>query len=214
MPMNLKDSHSTQYEKVAQGLSQDGMVVMDNFISEEVVDGLCARIHEYDHARRFHRAEVGHGINRQAILDVRRDRVMWIEQHDVTGQLAQVNQDLYALKDYLNRTCYLGIQDVEMHFAIYEPGGFYQRHLDQFKDNGNRVLTFILYLNIGWQPDHGGQLRIYLSDNDVKEIEPIAGRLVCFRSDVIEHEVVLAHHQRFTLTGWFLKKSIGLKNLV
>ena len=38
------------------------------------------------------------------------------------------------------------------------------------------------------------------------DIEPLAGRLACFRADVMEHEVLLAHKTRFSLTGWMLNQ--------
>jgi SM-20-related protein len=36
---------------------------------------------------------------------------------------------------------------------------------------------------------------------------PEAGRLVCFRSDLIEHEVLPATRERYSLTGWALDRA-------
>jgi SM-20-related protein len=47
----------------------------------------------------------------------------------------------------------------------------------------------------------------------IKDALPIAGRLVCFRSDVIEHEVLPSKKERLSVTGWMLDQEAGLKYL-
>ena len=47
----------------------------------------------------------------------------------------------------------------------------------------------------------------------VLDVAPIAGRLVCFRADVMEHEVLTAHKTRYSLTGWMLNQYKELKFL-
>jgi SM-20-related protein len=42
---------------------------------------------------------------------------------------------------------------------------------------------------------------------------PLAGRLVCFRSDQIEHEVIAATRERRSLTGWMLDQVAELRHL-
>ena len=43
-------------------------------------------------------------------------------------------------------------------------GARYVRHLDAFEGGTNRRLTCLYYMNKNWQPEHGGQLRLYLPD--------------------------------------------------
>lgn len=61
----------------------------------------------------------------------------------------------------------------------------------------------ICYLNENWREDEGGQLRVYFPAG-TKDFFPTAGRLVCFRSDLLEHEVLPATRERLSLTGWLL----------
>ncbi|MCB0627245.1 MAG: 2OG-Fe(II) oxygenase, partial [Saprospiraceae bacterium] len=35
-----------------------------------------------------------------------------------------------------------------------------------------------------------------------REILPVGGRLVLFRSELLEHEVLPARRERYSLTGW------------
>jgi SM-20-related protein len=96
--------------------------------------------------------------------------------------------------------------------TIYPPGSYYKRHLDQFKKDDHRKLSVICYLNENWKEEEGGQLRIYLPDKDI-DVLPIAGRLVCFRSDQLEHEVLRATRPRLSITGWILDQHTELRHL-
>ncbi len=113
---------------------------------------------------------------------------------------------------YINQSLYLSLKDYEIHMTIYPVGSYYKRHLDQFKQDDHRKLSVICYLNDEWKDDHGGQLRMYL-DNHHLDILPVGGRLICFRSDMIEHEVLPATRDRLSLTGWILDQYSGLRHL-
>jgi SM-20-related protein len=47
----------------------------------------------------------------------------------------------------MNETCYAGITGYEFHYAFYEEGSFYKRHVDQFQNNQGREFSMITYLN-------------------------------------------------------------------
>ena len=50
----------------------------------------------------------------------------------------------------------------------------------------------------------GGELRIFRENNADLIVEPLAGRAVIFKSNVIEHEVLVTNKSRYSLTGWLL----------
>ena len=71
----------------------------------------------------------------------------------------------------------------------YYPGGRgarYRPHLDRWANevSNRRELTFIVYVNCGWDAErHGGHLRLHTDPNDLNgrgegtiDVEPIAGR--------------------------------------
>ena len=101
----------------------------------------------------------------------------------------------------MNKTCYTGITGYEFHYAYYDEGSSYKRHLDQFKDNQKRAYSMIMYLNTNWVPSDGGQLCIYHKDMS-QIISPINGKCVFFKSSELEHEVLLNHKPRMSITGW------------
>ena len=119
------------------------------------------------------------------------------------------NYILFSLIPYLNS---LSLKDFEVHMTVYPIGSFYKRHLDQFKKDDHRKLSVILYLNNDWQDSHGGQLRMYFP-GQTKDFLPLAGRLVIFRSDEIEHEVLPATRERLSITGWVLDRLAELKHI-
>jgi SM-20-related protein len=105
------------------------------------------------------------------------------------------------LVNFLNTTCFTGINDYEFHYALYEKGSFYKKHLDQFKGNNSRQFTLIFYLNEDWESGDGGELRVYI-DNAYRDIQPNNQKAVFFKSSEIEHEVLESQTQRMSITGW------------
>ena len=102
---------------------------------------------------------------------------------------------------YLNHTCYTSLHEVELHFAVYPPGAYYKRHIDQFRTDSRRKFSVICYLNETWSQQDAGELILYLPDETLT-IHPAGGRLVFFESGKIEHEVMPTRKERLSITGW------------
>ncbi len=102
---------------------------------------------------------------------------------------------------YLNKTCYTSITSYEFHYTLYEKGSFYKRHIDQFRGNDSRQYSMIMYLNNDWQENDGGELCVYQNDSR-ESINPTAGKTVFFKSNELEHEVLISNKPRMSITGW------------
>jgi SM-20-related protein len=89
---------------------------------------------------------------------------------------------------------------------MYPHGAFYLKHVDRFRDDDRRMVSAVVYLNDGWLPEHGGQLRMYLDNDRVHDVQPIGGCLVVFLSGEVPHEVLPAARDRLSLTGWFRRR--------
>ncbi|WP_028455910.1 2OG-Fe(II) oxygenase [Chitinilyticum litopenaei] len=184
-------------------LASTGWAEARGFLSTEEVTRLAALCQ----ARRgdFHRAGIGRAAGQTVRDDIRRDTVLWVSNDD--PELGFVMQRFADYQQQLNRELYLGLNELELHFAAYPPGGFYQRHLDQHRNQDTRVITVVLYLNPpDWQDSDGGQLRIYLDDGSHHEVQPAGGTLVTFLSNRFEHEVIPARRERLSLTGWYRRR--------
>ena len=145
----------------------------------------------------------GTGNNATAVHDklMRSDIIYWLGR---THNNQYENDFLNLVDDFvfhLNNTCYTGITGYEFHYALYETGSFYKKHIDQFRNNDSRKYSMIAYLNTDWKESDGGQLCIYHKDG-LQNISPVNGKMVFFESSKTEHEVLITHKPRMSITGW------------
>ena len=151
----------------------------------------------------FHQAGIGALADNQIKRSIRGDLTYWLDSKRDTN-LAPYWDLLHDTINTLNQYCYLSLSGFEFHLAHYPPGAHYSRHLDQFANRNNRMISMIIYLNENWQKGDGGELEIVESDDKVVLIEPIARRCVMFKSAEVLHGVLEAHKSRYSLTGWLL----------
>lgn len=207
-------SSESMYEKISSELAEKSYTTVDGFLNESGVNALIKTIDDSVKNGGFKKAGIGTAHQFQVNNAIRGDFIHWINLKETEGMLKGFVDRIYGLLTYINRTCFLGLKDFEMHYAYYPQGAGYKRHLDQLKANDHRRLTFILYLNKGWQIKDGGLLRMYLKNSNNEEIPfdiaPLAGRLVVFRSDLIEHEVLACTRPRYSMTGWMLDQNSEL----
>ena len=145
------------------------------------------------------------GIGNKSLLNqnklIRNDKIYWLDRSHNNAH----ENDFFDLMDlfvaYLNRHCYTGITSYEFHYALYEKGSFYKKHLDQFKSDSSRAFSVIMYLNSEWKLADGGELRIYHQDHQ-QTIAPESGKCVFFKSSELEHEVLVTQEIRMSITGW------------
>lgn len=199
--MVKKQLVSLSWEHVAEQLAGQAYAVVDNFLSKEQVAVFYELARQYYQTGEFKRAGVGRGLNYQKQGAVRGDQILWLEQNIDEPVVQNYWADIDRLIHYLNRTCFLGLRSGEFHFAVYPVGKEYKRHFDVFKDSDARRISVITYLNPIWQAEWGGALRLYLPEGE-KDIYPLGGRMVCMRSELIEHAVLPTLRERYSLTGW------------
>jgi SM-20-related protein len=200
------------FNKIADDLAEFGFSVTDQFLSQQEVQSIVALEHFQNALTEFKQAGIGKNRSLQVNEAVRGDYIQWIDKTTAAKPLQVYTQRLDELREHLNQSLFLSLKDIEVHMTVYPAGAFYKRHLDQFKQDDHRKLSAICYLNPDWNASHGGELRMYL-ENDSKDFLPLAGRLICFRSDQIEHEVRPSTRERLSLTGWMLDQLSDLRHL-
>lgn len=186
---------------IAEQLDRHAISVIDDILPKEVLDQLLKETKLLLSEGEFHPALIGRGVTEKRVAEVRGDRIKWLEKDELTAAQAIYFDFLEQLREHLSNYFRIGLPWFECHLATYPVGSFYTRHLDQFRETNNRIFSVILYLNEDWKPEDGGQLRIW-EDGQHIDILPIMGRLVCFRSDVVEHEVLKTKQTRYSITGW------------
>jgi SM-20-related protein len=203
----MSHAEESHLNKLADGLADQGYAEVDNFLSQQEVQAILATDDFKNGLLQFKKAGIGKSQEKQINESIRGDYIQWIDGGTTQKAVELYLNRLRQLMEFVNRTLYLSLKDLEVHRTIYPIGSFYKRHLDQFKKDDKRKLSVICYLNTDWKESEGGQLRIYLP-NGSTDIFPLAGRLVCFRSDLLEHEVLPATRERLSLTGWLLDRVI------
>lgn len=190
------------YENIITDISTKKFSIIDHFFTEAEVLALRESILNKYAEDAFKKSAIGNKTNEIVKKAVRGDIILWIDEQDINAAEQLFFNKINDLKDYLNRTCFLGINQKEFHYAIYPKDTFYKRHLDTFQNDDRRKLSFVCYLNSeDWKPKNGGELVLYLDEED-KVIYPFPGKVVIFESQIIEHEVKPVNTQRLSITGW------------
>ena len=200
---------SPDWTLLCDSLAHDALAVVPGFLAAKAVTALAHEARLRDAAGEFRAAGVGRGAARLTRSDIRGDRTLWLDERVPAIAERAFWQTVRSLRVVLNRTLFMGLSEFECHYALYPPGAFYRRHRDQFRDNASsaaRVVSCVLYLNDDWKTSDGGALHIYC-DDDVREVMPTGGTLVCFFSERFEHEVLPATRERLSITGWFRRRS-------
>lgn len=188
------------FENLISGLMDEQFGTVQHFISPEMEAALRAQLLAYYEVGEMSPAGVGQHTNYARNEKVRGDVIKWLEKGNSTAETAFL-EHVESFVNYLNLTCFTGINEYEFHFAHYEEGSFYKRHRDQFKTDQGRKFSLVIYLNDDWKPEDEGQLVIYLDNREVPVL-PEGGRATFFRSDAIDHEVRPTRRPRLSIAGW------------
>ncbi|WP_223511376.1 2OG-Fe(II) oxygenase [Pseudomonas sp. GL-R-26] len=191
--------------RIVDDLAEHGWSQQNIFLPLDLTRALAAECRKRAAEGELAPAAVGRGPSSEIREGIRGDHIQWIDlgQAEVCDSYLSL---MNSLREAINRGLFLGLEDFESHFAMYPPGAFYLKHVDRFRDDDRRMVSAVVYLNDAWLPEHGGQLRMYLDNDRVHDVQPIGGCLVVFLSGEVPHEVLPATRDRLSLTGWFRRR--------
>ncbi|HMV50490.1 MAG TPA: 2OG-Fe(II) oxygenase [Blastocatellia bacterium] len=198
-----------RFAEAVADIAAQGWTVKKDFLPPETIAALRTEAEQLRQGDEFRSAGIGRSDGYALRPDIRGDHIRWLDEHAPTPAQKVYWEAIEELRGELNRELFLSLATFEAHLAIYPPGAFYQKHLDRFSDADERLISCTLYLNDNWQAEAGGQLRLYLPEGSV-DVLPEAGTCALFRSDIFFHEVLPATKTRFSLTGWFRRRSLKL----
>jgi Rps23 Pro-64 3,4-dihydroxylase Tpa1-like proline 4-hydroxylase len=179
------------FETLIASYIENKVGIAQHFLSDQLANSLKQNLLSLQQQSLL--LSAGTGNTNQISYDtaVRSDSIYWLDKKNNNPFENQFFIQIEAFIKYLNESCYTGITGYEFHYALYQKGDFYLKHLDQFKNNPSRKYSMITYLNANWQESDGGELLIHQLDANQK-IAPTQGKTVFFKSDELVHEV----------TGW------------
>ncbi|WP_375058536.1 2OG-Fe(II) oxygenase [Zobellella sp. DQSA1] len=190
------------FDEVVDAIAERGIGIFPAFLDSSRIEALrrdFAALPSWQLTPAGIGREQAHHTNER----IRTDKTRWLEgdspaQRDYQALMA-------GLQLQVNRQLFMGLKDYECHYALYQAGDFYKKHLDAFRGRGNRRLTTVVYLNDAWQADDGGELLVYPEKGKevLHRVRPEAGTLVCFLSEQFPHEVLPARRERLSIAGWF-----------
>ena len=189
---------SWNVDQILDDLDQHGFTIIDDAYSKDYVHQLIEEC--TSNLNHFREAAIQNGV----ISKIRSDHILWL--HPELHISNQHVQSLFSLGQELNRAFYLGIRDVEAHFACYNSGEFYALHRDNPQGKNGRMISAVYYLHEDWQDSWGGELHLQDKNNIWHVLQPKPNRIVLFQSDLL-HEVLKAKHQRLSITGWLRSDS-------
>lgn len=206
------DFNDPAFDSIADDLANEGYAIVDNFLGDKETEQIVQLDEFQNGLLHMRKAGIGQQTEFRINESIRGDYIRWIDKASAPPPLNDYIERLNVLMRFINRSLFLSLKDVELHTTVYPAGAYYKRHLDQFKAGDHRKLSVICYLNKDWTDALGGQLRLYIKGGII-DVLPLAGRLVCFRSDNIEHEVLPSRKERLSVTGWMLDREADLKHL-
>lgn len=190
------------FETLINSFIENKVGIAEGFLSPQLARDLRKNLTNLYHDKQLQSAGTGNSENVAHDKAVRSDMIYWLDKkHNNAHENA-----FFAVMDAfilcLNSSCYTGITGYEFHYAMYETGSFYKKHLDQFRNNQSRQYSMIIYLNTEWVEGDGGQLSIHHAGAASQDIDPTGGKTVFFKSSELEHEVLVANKPRMSITGW------------
>lgn len=202
---------ATDVEALAQALREHGACRINELPVPAATIALRDELQRLQFQNTFAPGAIGQGGTHVHRADLRGDSTLWLDDPVCGVAARQFLMSLERLRIALERCLFMGLDEVEAHYAAYPIGTVYTRHRDRFRDAdprkrsiprpSTRMLSLVSYLNDDWHATDGGALRLYL-DAGAVDVLPVGGTSICFVSE-FEHEVLPAARERLSVAAWF-----------
>lgn len=190
-------------DEMVHVLGDGGALVFDGVLGHATASNTFRQIVELAHDGALRNAGVGRMGSHRHDETIRQDLIAWVDA-ETEERFEPITALFEAVRKAANDYCWMGVKRFDTQIAMYPgDGAQYDRHRDAFFGQSSRVLTAIYYPNVGWEPAHGGQLRVFFASDAVEEIDPIGDRLVVFLSEILDHQVLPVFSARAALTAWY-----------
>lgn len=198
-------------QRIIDALLQDRFCAYPDYFSNELITALYQELLYHLRNNHLRAARIGKGTQRMRAKEIRGDSILWLNGASA-AQRAYLTE-LDELRHLFNRQLFLGLAELETHFAYYPPGSGYRKHVDSFQNDNLRRISIVTYLNPSWREEDGGELELYIDEHNVSRIPPLGGTLVCFISEDVPHQVAVTRCGRASIAGWFRIRTLDVAPL-
>ncbi|KTD70147.1 2OG-Fe(II) oxygenase [Legionella steelei] len=199
-------------EQLIHNLCTQGFYIIDGFLEPSQCQSLRATAQELYELGLFRGAKIGLKLDLHKNDVIRADEILWLDEHETNPSIQVFLKQMQHLAHLFNQSLFLGLHEFETHFAAYQPGTYYKKHVDQFAAQKTRKISCVYYLNKNWKAEYGGELKLYTTDGQlIENVLPLENRFICFNSE-LPHEVCVTHQPRYSITGWMKTRSHFLVN--
>jgi len=189
------------FETLIASYIENKVGISEGFLSDGLCEHLKSNLLALNSEHQLQTAGIGNDTKRIHNNLIRNDKIYWLDKKNNNEFENEFFVKIDAFVRYLNSSCFTNIKSYEFHYSLYETGSFYRSHFDQFEDDSKRQFSMISYLNANWQTADGGELLIHQNNNN-QSIAPTQGKTVFFKSDELEHEVLVTNERRMSVCGW------------
>jgi SM-20-related protein len=185
-------------DSLIKAIPNKGFWLCRDFLAAEHLEPLYEYCRVLDESNALKEAAIGKGELKRNAPSIRSDQIAWFDDFD--SETGKVLFDVYdELMNILRCEFFLPVKRFECHFAKYETGAKYLKHVDRHTQLPGRLITCVLYLS--QCSKKSGNLKVYLPNGDIQTVAPAPGTLVVFNSE-LEHEVTPALTDRWSVAGW------------
>jgi SM-20-related protein len=181
--------------------------IWDDFLTPAEVALVAIDYKKIYRAGSFQLAGIGNGV-RNLNAEIRSDESYWLDPLALTSSQSIFWNRLEKLKKSLNEALLLGLWSLDGQYSRYPIDGFYRKHIDRSTNDDQRTVSAVLYFNPEWVSGDGGELRIHGDASEKTDFAPLGGRLICFLSSKILHEVLASNKIRLSFAGWWKTRTI------
>ena len=184
---SLKDGFPRISISDIRTLSEDGYVVIPNFLSPDLVSALREDVNSLRSSNNFKVARIGQDSTNNLNTDIRVAETCFLGENkmELARNPNEARENLYKIldtvrgdlsgnsmldtysdqKELVQCAPALDTKLTELLYAYYPEGGFYRRHRDAIVGSASilRSYSLLLYINdMEWNEEDGGALRIHL----------------------------------------------------
>lgn len=190
---------------VCQRLRQRGFAIVDNVLGGTVAAALrgeVAALRRHMHKNCTHLVHGGATglLEKEHVFEA---ELMLPQTQALAPLAAQLQHDstLRVMLSVLMPEMRLDSQAIKVQYNAGH-GGCFPMHFDTDAALDSRKVTTIWYLNSGWKPGDGGELRLYPFPETPVDVEPLNDRMVIFSSQHMLHRVLPSAAERYCCTVW------------